>query len=401
MKIAVISLYPPKKSKHAKLGGVASYTKNLVESLSRIKKVRVIIFANKLNNKKEKYTEQKIKIIRCWNRGYFYPYQLLYNSFKYRNDIDLIHIQHEYFLYGGVLSSIMFPIMIFLMKLFLRKKIIVTIHGVIPLSEIDDTFMQATNIRGNKYLFKFGMFILTKIISIFPIKIIVHELYFKDILNTQYNINPKKIEVIPHGVENVKLLRKDNAKQDLGLKNKKILMYFGYITGYKGIEFLIESFKYIKNKDFILIIAGGEHPRLKNKLGYQKYIKDLKDSAIYSERIIFTGFVPEDKISLYFSATDLVVLPYTTFISSSGPMNLTIAYEKPFLVSDVFRDIAAIHEMVFERDPKALAAKIEKIFDDERMRQKFLKHVRILKKQHGWAEIIKKYLEVYMSVLKK
>lgn len=51
------------------------------------------------------------------------------------------------------------------------------------------------------------------------------------------------------------------------------------------------------------------------------------------KNIIVTGFVPEEKVALYFSACDAVILPYTSFFSSSGPLALAIAYDKPILLS--------------------------------------------------------------------
>ena len=145
MKIGIISLYPPKEATHAKLGGVASYTKNLVDSFP--KKLEITVFANKINNKEE-YSENTVKVIRCWKKGSFYPFQILQNIKK--TNAKVFHIQHEYFLYGNVISTIMFPFLLLMLKI-LGKKLIVTLHGVVPIDKVNRTFMKENNIILLKY----------------------------------------------------------------------------------------------------------------------------------------------------------------------------------------------------------------------------------------------------------
>lgn len=395
MKIGMISLYPPKGAMHAESGGVASYTKNLVSSLSLYDKSDLMVFANKIDGEKDEYIEGETKIIRCWDKTILYPLQLFKNIFKERREIDIVHTQHEYFLYGGALSAVTFPFLLFLVRI-MRKPIVVTIHGVIPLSKFSKEFMEQNNMNGNTLILKFGLWGITKLICWSSDKIVVHEIYFKNILATEYGIDRKKITVIPHGIEERSdLIPKERAKQILRVEDKKTLLFFGYITGYKGIETLIEAFRYLDDKEYVLFIAGGEHPRLRNDIKYRDYIKKLEERAKkVSKNIIFTGFVPEEKVSLYFSAADLVVLPYTIAMSSSGPMSFAIAYNKPFFISDVFKEIFG-SSIVFENKPKKLMEKIRRFFYHEEFKWEIINTIKMLKEERSWQKVARDTLKIY------
>jgi hypothetical protein len=51
-----------------------------------------------------------------------------------------------------------------------------------------------------------------------------------------------------------------------------------------------------------------------------------------------TGFVPDEKVYLYYSAADLVVMPYEVFMSASGPFSRALAHQKPIILSEKLKD---------------------------------------------------------------
>lgn len=394
MKVAIVSIYPPPMSKHAKSGGVASYTHNLVNSMPK-NIIETVVFSNKLPDIESNYVENRIIIKRCWNKGIKYPLQIFFNIFS--SKVDIIHLQHEFFLYGNGISAGLFPLLQLLLKL-LNKPIIVTIHGVIPLSKLNEEFIEENKLNGNPFILKAGLYSLVKLIIKFSTCTIVHENKLKEILQDEYKCNSSKIQVIPHGIEEREdSIESNKAKQMLGFQDKKIVLFFGYLTGYKGIELLIEAFDHLDDKDAVLIIAGGEHPRLKEEESYKKYIGSLKKKAKDTGRnVIFTGFVPEEKIAIYFSATDVVVCPYTVFMSSSGPLSLSMTYAKPFLVSESYKGVIKLEELIFRNDPKDLAEKIGMIINAKSsLKEHALNYCMQMRKERLWSTITDKTYEVY------
>lgn len=400
MKVGVVSSFPPARAKHySGLGAVASYTKNLLTSLPE--EADIIVYANRLSGEKTECIQDGFRVVRCWDRGIYYPLQIWREVV--RDKPDLLHLQHEFFLYGGAASAFLFPFLLLLLKR-LDIPLIVTIHGVVPISRVNRSFIQQNQFRIGSFLARVGLSVLTKEICQFATMIMVHEKYFRFVLISEYRVREHKIEVIPHGVED----RDDGmdqakAKERLGLSHYKVILFFGFVTGYKGIELLIDAFKLLgeRYRDCVLIIAGGEHPRLKNDVGYQRYVSSLHDRAMeFSEsQILFTGFVPEDKIAVYFSAADVVVFPYTVGMSSSGSLTFAISYRRPFLVSESLREIVDLSDIVFEESPSKLAEKLEQILVDSNLQTKTLQYCDDLRSERLWTNVGKRTLELYHELL--
>lgn len=396
MKVGMVSIYPPPESKHAKLGGVASYTKNLVFSL--LKNCKVTVFANRISHTDDEYHEGAM-VYRCWNKGVMYPFQVFKKLLN--SKIDIVHVQHEIYLYGGLGSAIVFPLLLCFIRL-LRKSVIVTLHGVIPLSKVDRRFLRENWIKGSPLVMRVGLILLVKMIAFLSTSIIVHEEKFKEVLRSEYNCPARKIYVIHHGIEERNgLVEKDKAKEILGLSGKNVILFFGYITGYKNVELLIESANFLKTPDWIIVIAGGSHPRLSGDPNYRRHVLDLhaKASAISKNAIVFRGFISEEEIPLYFSAADLVVFPYEISMHASGPLSLSVSYEKPFLISNSFEGIVALRDAIFRDAPRELAQQIDQFFSDAKFRHRNLKYVKKLKKQRLWNKVAKETRELYQKVI--
>lgn len=398
MNIGIISIYPPPKKKHAKLGGVGSYTKNLVDSLKESVD-NIFIFSNKNKPIDSKSDSNNISVRYCWDEGTLkYPIQIFLNILKNRKNIDVLHLQYEVFLYGRFPYALFFPLVLCLLR-FLKIPIVITIHQIVPCKKIDSSFLSILGVKGSPFLFKYGLISLLKFIYVFSESIIVHEKPFKKILIHEYGCKEKqKIHVIHHGVEHkVQLIEKSKAKNQLDLPQQDIILYFGYLSHYKGLDLLVDSVKYLVNQNLFLVIAGGKHPRLKHDQSYKEYLSQLKDKSSNFDNIQFTGFVPEEEISLYFCAADVIVFPYVTVMSSSGPMALAISYEKPFLTSDSYQGIID-QSLLFKKTPRDLSEKITDFFEDKDAQNFILSYVKELKQKRSWNEIGKKHKNVYEKV---
>jgi len=329
-----------------------------------------------------------------------YPFQILKNLLN--NKIDIVHVQHEIYLYGGLGSAIVFPLLLFLIRL-LRKPVIVTLHGLIPLSKVDGRFLRENWIRGSPFVMRAGLILLVKMIAFLSTSVVVHEEKIKEVLRSEYNCPARKIYVVHHGIEERDdLIEKDDAKEKLGLRGKNVILFFGYITGYKNVDLLIESANFLKTHDWAIVIAGGSHPRLSADPNYRRYLSDMREKAwtISKDRILLRGFIAEEEVPLYFSAADLVVFPYRTAMSSSGPMCLAVSYKRPFLISNSFKQIVKIEELIFKVDPQELARKIETFFQSQDIRYRASKYIKQLGAERSWGKVTKETIHLYESMIK-
>jgi glycosyltransferase involved in cell wall biosynthesis len=168
-------------------------------------------------------------------------------------------------------------------------------------------------------------------------KIIVHTASIREKLLKLYDINPAKVAVIPavrpvSGTRNISITR-ETARQQLNFApDDKILLFFGYIRPYKGVDLLLEAFEIARPAidNLKLIIAGKPHtPEL--QATYETQIANMA----YGDWVIFRPeFIPKEDVDAYFMAADAVAMPYTK-IDFSGIMQEAFMYRKAVLATNV------------------------------------------------------------------
>lgn len=397
MKIVHISIFPPKGEKHAKEGGVASYTKNLVSNTPYSQGDEVFILCNKLYGEKSKYRDGNVNVIRCFDKNFMFFVQLLREVNKIHP--DMIHIQQELGLFGGVITAYLLQWLLFLLR---RSKIVITIHGVVSLKKIDKDFVVRHRSHLPVWLVKIAFYVIYRPLCIWSTIVVVHEQYFKDVLIEEYGVSKKKVQVIYHGVEQLKTAEKKDACCALVLEAKNdIVLFMGYLTGYKDIDLLIDGFDSYskKNKNAYLIIGAGKHPKYTHDKEYLDEYRRLKEKAkkkLDSKKYRWVGFIPEEDIVKYYSASDVSVYPYTICMSSSGPMAISLGCDKPFLASKYFADLLPDKQLLFDNTVSSLSDKLANFFLDKKKYQRACSKMRI---ERMWDKIGNETGKVYYSLL--
>ena len=158
---------------------------------------------------------------------------------------------------------------------------------------------------------------------------IVHHTAAVDEITQRYKLLSSKIEVIPHGhYRDVYESAIDplEARQKLGLpESGKIYLNLGMLKPYKGIEQLLQLWQ---DNQFIL---DGNTLLIAGKALDDRYGQILAKQASETKNIIFRNtFIENDQIHLYFSAADVVVLPFERILTS-GSLILAMSYGKPVI----------------------------------------------------------------------
>ena len=134
-------------------------------------------------------------------------------------------------------------------------------------------------------------------------------------------------------------------------------------------------------------------------------MKNLSNE-INRKKIITTGFVPEKKIAGYFSNTDLVILPYKMFFSSSGPLSLAFSFEKPFILSrpligyfDSPDFLEALRQTGLKKED--FIFDLNKVSFEHRLNwaknnlDKLANFSRIMKEKRDWKTVAKQYEKLF------
>lgn len=113
-------------------------------------------------------------------------------------------------------------------------------------------------------------------------------------------------------------------------QNDKVLLFFGYVRKYKGLDLLIDAFPIIKNSipNAKLLIVGEFYD------SPDFYLNKIKQLQIEKDTVVVNQFVPNEEVGKYYIACDLVILPYRS-ATQSGILNVAYGFSKPVLVTNV------------------------------------------------------------------
>jgi glycosyltransferase involved in cell wall biosynthesis len=233
--------------------------------------------------------------------------------------------------------------------------------------------------------------------------IIVHSLYIKSKLLRNFKVSEEKVFIIPHGNFDIYLpsvrMTKNEARKILGLSGEdKVVLFFGYIREYKGVDLLLDAFAIAAKHDpqLKLVIAGMPY----NEALKERYEQQIRGLAAGERLLTKFGFVPSANVQDYFESCDLVVLPYKN-IDHSGIIHLAYSFCKPVVVSAVgdFPETVEHGKSGFvmkDYTPAALSDIIlAAVKDKEKLKSmgEYARHLNDTK--YSWTDIGIKTAEVY------
>jgi len=241
--------------------------------------------------------------------------------------------------------------------------------------------------------------------------IFVHTQQMKGELQDQFQVPPSKVSVIPFGMNSTvpdTTLNRTAARTKLGLSpHERVLLFYGYIAPYKGLDYLVESLSRLpKNGPPHRLVIAGQVKKNGDAYwsGIQQTIQRLNLSPLILSRI---EFIPDEDTEIYFKAADALVLPYT-FIFQSGVLFLGYNFGLPVLAADV----GSLKENIVEgetgfvfppRDPEELARTIQRFFDSNLYRELPLRRQAIrafAADRYSWSRVGTITGQVYSQLLK-
>ena len=201
----------------------------------------------------------------------------------------------------------------------------------------------------------------------------------------------KPTQFIPHPLyDNFgEKVSKAAARQHLNIEaGKNVLLFFGFIRKYKGLDILLDAMKILKDKKLpqagcTLLIAGEFYG---NQKQYEEQVEQL---GIKDQLIMHTHFIADSEVKYYLCAADVVVLPYRT-ATQSGVTPLAYHFEKPIIVTNVGGLAAMVPDdkvgLVAEPNAAAIAEKIITFF--QKGEQHFIPNIIEEKKKYSWAKMV-------------
>jgi glycosyltransferase involved in cell wall biosynthesis len=257
------------------------------------------------------------------------------------------------------------PILLPLFPLFACFNSVITLHDAVPH-------------EGERLAKRLFMRLHLLLVFCFIRKVIVHSAAIRDELPGFLHA---RTHLLPHVNYQLWAREKSEPRGD----GPFVVLFFGRLLRYKGLEYLLEAFRQLDPQKFELIIAGEG---------------DLSEYCIEGANIrTLNHFIPDDEMAGLFNTAHVVALPYLS-ASQSGVAYMAFAFEKPVIATRV----GALADVVVDdtngyliepRSAEALAAAIERIAERETW-ERLVAHVR---RQNLSAdqEIRDRLLEIYRS----
>lgn len=186
------------------------------------------------------------------------------------------------------------------------------------------------------------------------------------------------------------------AKKSLNLpENKIILLFFGFIRDYKGLDLLIEAMPKLDDR-FHLVIAGEVYGN------FDKYQERINKLGLSTRISLFTRYISDKEVTQFFSAADLCVLPYKT-ATQSGIVQIAFHYNLPVLVTDV----GGLTEMVTDGktglvipipDSQLIANGILSVFQENKKLDLFRNEIRLKKPEMLWSGFAETVLDLAKEI---
>jgi glycosyltransferase involved in cell wall biosynthesis len=311
------------------------YSQYLTRGLNSIQDIELLVYADKQPNNLTMLGCGKIKNV--WAKSIFYIIQITRQVIRDRP--RLVHIQHELNMYGGIVTSAIFPILLVMLRV-IGIKLIVTVHASVYKKQIDKEFMSLFH-KDSKLLapslLKIFFQYIFSFISLLSHKVIVHTHLAKDILVSDYGMNESKICVIPISI----------PQRNIQNSNKKpYFFYFGYMVRRKGLGFALSGFKkFIENNPsspYKLVLAGGVIS------GQEKALDEILDIIRFNglqDKVVIKGFIEEAELDQLYWNAEAVIIPAKISMGSSGPLFHAVSYGKCVIASKVGHFLEDIDHM--------------------------------------------------------
>jgi len=373
-RIAFIGNYLPRKC------GIATFTTDLCESIAS-EYNKLTCFALAVNDVEA---------------GYVYPsrvrFEITENDIvSYRrtadflniNNVDVISLQHEYGIFGGLAGS---HILALLREL--RMPLVTTLHTVLREPDANQRKVMEELIRLSDRLV-----VMSNIAAKFMVEI--------------YHAPQEKVEIIPHGIPDIPFVDSNFYKDQFGVEGKIVLLTFGLLSPNKGIENVIKALPAIlaKYPNTIYIVVGATHPHVLKHEGesYRLSLELLAEECGVEEGIIFHNrFVSLEELVKFICTTDIYITPYINpgqivsgtlaYVVGAGKAAISTPY---WYAKELLDDNRGV--LVAFNEPEAIAEQVIDLLDNSIKRHAIRKRCYLYGREMVWSVVAQRYVKCFES----
>ncbi len=326
--------------------------------------------------------------------GYDYPSDVRFeieeqNLSSYRraadflgiNDVDVVCVQHEYGIYGGVAGGHLLAL--------LREvdiPVVTTLHTVLKDPNADQ-----------KRVMKELIHLSTRLV--------VMSQKGAGFLQDVYKAPADKIDIIPHGIPETSFVDSNFYKDLFGAEGKQVLLTFGLLSPNKGIENVLNALPKIvaTHPDVVYIVLGATHPNLLREQGesYRLGLELLAEKNGVQKNVIFYNrFVELAELKEFIGAADIYITPYLNETQiTSGTLAYCFGAGKAVVSTPYWyaQELLADNRGVLVPfgDPDAIARAVIGLLTDDVRRNIMRKNAYKMGRDMVWGNVACSYMQAF------
>lgn len=306
-----------------------------------------------------------------------------HSAARYLNthQVDLLCIQHEFGIFGGPAGKHLLTLLDDL-----TMPVVTTFHTVLQNPNADQRAVTTALIERSS-------------------RVVVMAQKGLQILQETYQIDPKKVDIIPHGIPHIPFITSEHFKQPFGVSGRPVLLTFGLLTPGKGIEYAIRALPQIaqQHPDVVYLILGATHPNLVAHEGevYRESLEKLVAELGVQDNVkFFNQFVSDGELQTFIGATDIYITPYLNEAQiTSGTLADVFGSGKAVVSTPYWHAqelLANDHgTLVPFRDPDAIAAAVLRYLGNPTLFQSTREKAYQLGRQMVWPVVARSYLATF------
>jgi glycosyltransferase involved in cell wall biosynthesis len=294
------------------------------------------------------------------------------------NGNDLVCVQHEYGIYGGIAGS---HILTLLRRL--KMPVVTTLHTVLMDPDPNQRM------------------VLEEIARLSDRLVVMSEqaaLFLREV----YAVPNEKIDIIPHGVPDFQFMDPNYFKDRFGAEGKSVLLTFGLLSPNKGIENVIRALPAIlaKHPNVVYIVSGVTHPHIRRHEG-ERYREELlalaEQLGVSSNLILVNRFVSAEELVEHVGAADIYITPYLHEAQIvSGTLAIALGAGKAIVSTPYWHAKELLADgrgvLVPFENPAAIAETVLRLLDNDGERHAMRKRAYLHSRETIWPKTARKYM---------
>jgi len=377
-RVAYLSSYPPREC------GIATFCEDLVTSTLLVSRaVEPSVIAMETNGRVRQYAWPVTAIVR---EDIEEEYELAADVIN-ESQADVVSIQHEFGIFGGVESQRLF-------KFFdrIRKPVVTTLHTVLP--RPGPAILENLREIGRRSK-----------------RLVIMNSLAAEILRDDYGIDSGKIALIHHGALPPSLEVMEKAKARLGLSGRRVMSTFGLVARGKGLEYAIRALPAVlkRHPELCYVIVGRTHPgvqRIERESYREELTRIVAECGVQDSVRFVNRYVSKAEVVCYLAATDLYITPYLSPDQiTSGTLAYALAAGRCVISTPYLYARFLLAEgrglLVDFRSDTSIAEAVNSVLDTPDLQAVLQRRARRYGQRMYWPAVAANYLKLFDDVARE